>query len=109
MFLALKYTGMKYAILRFGSRQYKLSEGEEALIDKVGKDPVFDVLLVSDGKKIVVGTPVVKDVKVKIKVVKDEEKGEKIDVLRYKAKSRYRKHIGFRPVYSRILVEKITF
>lgn len=99
---------MKYAVLRIGSRQYRLCEGQEALVDKLDKEPNFDVLLVSDGKKVVVGTPLVKDAKVKIKVITQEEKGEKLDILRYKAKSRYRKHIGFRPVFSRVLLEKIT-
>jgi len=35
-------------------------------------------------------------------------KGKKLSVFKYKAKSRYRKKIGFRPIYSRYLVEKIS-
>jgi large subunit ribosomal protein L21 len=100
---------MKYAVIRIKNQQYKVSEGEELLVDKLGTDkPEVGVLLVSDGKKVRIGKPEVKDAKVKIKILKDEEKGKKLHVQTFKAKSRYRRKIGFRPLYSRILVEKIT-
>jgi large subunit ribosomal protein L21 len=66
-----------------------------------------EVLLVVDGEKVSIGKPVVKDAKVTLKVLKEVEKGEKIEVYHFKAKSRYRKHTGFRPQYTRVLVEKI--
>ena len=40
--------------------------------------------------------------------VLNEEKGEKVKVFKFKSKSRYRRHRGFRPQYSRILIEKIS-
>ncbi len=40
-------------------------------------------------------------------IVEELVKGTKIDVIKYKAKSRYRKKIGFRPQFSRILIEDI--
>jgi len=55
-----------------------------------------------------VGKPVVKGAEVKLKVVTEIEKGEKIEVYHFKAKSRYRKHTGFRPQYTRVSVEKIS-
>lgn len=67
-----------------------------------------EVLLFASEGKIKVGKPVLKDVKVKVKVVAELEKGEKIEVYKFKAKSRYRKHIGFRPQYTRLLIEKIA-
>jgi large subunit ribosomal protein L21 len=100
---------MKYAVIRIKNQQYKVSEGEELLVDKLGTDkPEVTVLLVSDGKKVKIGKPEVKDAKVKIKILKDEEKGKKLHIQTFKAKSRYRRKVGFRPLYSRILVEKIT-
>ncbi len=100
---------MKYAVIRIKNQQYKVSEGDELLVDKLGTDkPEVEVLLVSDGKKAKIGKPDVKDVKVKIKVLKEEEKGKKLHVQTFKAKSRYRRKIGFRPLHSRILIEKIT-
>ncbi len=99
----------KYAVVRLSGRQYKVSEGEELLVDKM-TDPKasFEVLLVSDGEKVSVGKPVVKGAKVTFKVVKDVEKGKKVDIYHFKAKSRYKKHTGFRPQYTRIKIEKIS-
>lgn len=99
----------KYAVIRLQGRQYKVSEGEELLVDKMNDLKLTpEVLLVADGEKVEVGKPVVKDAKVTLKIVKEIEKGEKIEVYHFKAKSRYRKHTGFRPQYTRVLVEKIS-
>ena len=99
----------KYAVIRLQGRQYKVSEGEELLVDKMNDLKLTpEVLLVSDGEKVEVGKPTLKTAKVTLKVVKDVEKGEKIEVYHFKAKSRYKKHTGFRPQYTRVLVEKIS-
>jgi len=99
----------KYAVIRLGGRQYKVSEGQEITIDKMTDlKAVSEVLLIADGDSVKVGKPVLKDAKVTFKVVKDVEKGEKVDVYHFKAKSRYKKHTGFRPQHTRILVEKIS-
>lgn len=97
----------KYAILRVSGHQYKVEEGKEILVNRLtDKKLEPEVLLVVDGEKVEVGTPLVKGGPVKVKVL-DEVKGEKIHVMKYKSKSRYKKHTGFRPVYTKLLVEKI--
>ena len=100
---------MTYAVIRIKGNQYKVSEGEEILVDKIGRTKVEPevLLLVTDGK-VAIGRPKVSSAKVRLKVVSVEEKGKKITVLKYKAKSRYRRKRGFRPVYTRLLVEKIS-
>jgi large subunit ribosomal protein L21 len=100
----------KYAVVRIGGKQYKVSEGQEILVDRVvdPKKLVVETLLVANGEKVSVGKPLVKEAKVKVKIVSEVEKGEKVDVYKFKAKSRYRKHIGFRPQYTRLLIEKIS-
>lgn len=97
----------KYAVIRLNGHQYKVSEKEEILVDKVEKEIKPDVLLVVDGEKVSLGKPEVSSAKVSVKKIEDL-KGEKIHVFKFKAKSRYRKHIGFRPSYSRVVVEKIS-
>ena len=100
----------KYAVIRIQGHQYKVFEREEILVDKISDTGKIDpeVLLFVDGTTVKVGKPTLSDVKIKIKVLTEVEKGKKIDVLKYKAKSRYRKHIGFRPKYTRLLIEKIS-
>ena len=100
----------KFAVIRIGGKQYRVSEKEEILVDKLKDTKKFDldVLLFVDGDKVEVGKPTLEKVKVSVKVLAEEEKGEKVDIFKYKSKSRYRKHLGFRPKYSRLLVEKIS-
>ena len=99
---------MKYAVIEIKGTQYKVAEGDKILTDKLGKEkPNPRVLLVVDGKKVGVGKPEVKGVKVKLKVLEEDFKGKKVTVQTFKAKSRYRRKIGFRPRLSKLLVEKI--
>ena len=111
----------KYAVVRIGGKQYKVEEGREILVDKLTDPKKINVetLLVVDGdptspsglrgaRKVQVGKPVLKDAKVTVKVVTDIEKGEKVEIYKFKAKSRYKRHTGFRPQYTRLLVEKIA-
>ena len=78
------------------------------MVDKLKeKEPKVEVLLTVDNDKVKIGQPVLPKSKVVVKVL-SEEKGKKINILKYKAKSRYRKHLGFRPQYSRLLIKSIT-
>lgn len=100
---------MSYAVIRIKGHQYKVSEGDELLVDKLGEKekPEAEVLLVANKKKKI-GNPTVKGAKVKLKVLEREEKGKKLHVRTFKAKARYRRKKGFRPVFTRLKVEKIT-
>lgn len=100
----------KFAVIRITGKQYRVSEGEEILVDKLAdaKKVNAEVLLFADGEKVEVGTPVLSKVKVQIKVISELEKGNKIDIFKYKAKSRERRHVGFRPQLTRLLIEKIS-
>ncbi len=91
------------AIVKIGSSQYLVSEGQELLGDRPAVDMVLAVI---DDKKTSVGTPEVKGAKVDLKVL-GEVKGQKLRVSKYKAKSRYRKTIGFRPRFVKVLVQNI--
>lgn len=101
-----------YAVIKAGGKQYKVSEGEILQIDKLQKNPgekiEFDqvLLLVEDGK-VQIGQPFLSGVKVTGKIV-EQIKGEKIRIARYKAKVRYRRVKGFRPLLTRVKIEKIV-
>lgn len=97
----------KYAIIRLQGHQYKVSEGDEVLVDKISEKEEPEVLFYSDGEKVKVGKPTLKDVSVKIKVL-SEEKGDKVSVFKYKGKSRYRRKRGFRSQLTKVLIEKIS-
>ncbi len=99
---------MNYAIIRLGGKQYKIEEGREIIVDKINGDKLeYEVLMLVNEGKFKLGTPIVKGAKIILKKL-GEEKGEKLYVKKYKAKSRYRRKMGFRPQLTRLLVEKIV-
>ncbi len=106
-------TMKKYAVVKIGGKQYKVAEGEEILVDKIGekkgKKIILDqVLLLVEGEKVNFGQPTIKKAQIEAKIIDDEVKEEKIRIATYKAKSRYRKVKGFRPSLTKIKIEKIS-
>lgn len=101
---------MTKAVVRIGGKQYIVAEKETLLVDRLQdgtKELTLDALLMWDDKKTTVGTPLVKGVKIMAKVLEPEVKGDKIRIIRYKAKKRVHKEKGHRQKYSRIQVESI--
>jgi len=77
------------------------------LLQEGTKELTLDALLLIDGDNVTIGTPTVKDVVVTAKVVDDLIKGDKIRVIRYKAKKRVHKENGHRQKYSKIEIVSI--
>jgi large subunit ribosomal protein L21 len=101
---------MTKAVVKIGGKQFVVTEKETLLVDLLQegtKELTLDALLVIDGEKVSVGTPTVKGVVVTAKVVDDLVKGEKIRVIRYKAKKRVHKENGHRQKYSKIEITSI--
>jgi len=66
-----------------------------------------EVLLATDGDKVKIGKPFVAGAVVTAKLVK-QSLGEKLHVYKFKAKTGYRRKLGFRPHQTVLLVEKIS-
>ncbi len=97
-----------YAVVEIGGHQYKVTKGDVIRTDRLGlpAGETFNpkVLMVkSDDGKVKVGNPYLDDAKVEMKVL-GEEKGEKVMGFKYKAKKRYRRRWGIRPIYSKLEV-----
>lgn len=103
---------MKYAIIQAVGKQYKVEEGSVLDFDFMeelkSKDAYSftDVLLVVDSEKRLVGFPKVENASVTGTVL-DQVKGKKIRVAKFKAKVRYRRVKGFRPLFTKIKIDKI--
>ena len=96
-----------YAIISLGGKQYRVREGERLLVERLphaeGKTFHPNVLLVGgDGKTELAP----KGVQVTARVV-GQVLGEKIRIGKYKPKSGYRRHTGYRSRLSQIEVESI--
>ncbi len=101
---------MRYAVIKSGGKQYRVSEGDIVEVDRIkeaAKELSFkDVLLVVDNENVSIGTPMVENTHV-LTTVLSEKKGKKIRVAKYKSKARYRKVIGFRALKTQLKIEKI--
>lgn len=100
----------KKAVIRVGGKQYVVREKETLLVDLLPegtKELKTDALLVIDGDKTTVGTPTVKGVTVTANVTDPKVKGDKIRIIRYKAKKRVDTQTGHRQKYSKIEIAAI--
>ena len=99
------------AVIKTGGKQYLVSPGQKIKIEKInkkeGSEITFkEVLLLEKGKKLEIGTPLAKGAKVVGKIIR-QGKGKKIIVLKYKAKTRYKKRKGHRQLFTEVEIVKI--
>ena len=99
-----------YAVIRVGTSQERVTEGQVVRVDlraeEVGADVEFQPVLLVDGDQVVAG-PALKGATVTGKIL-GEEKGPKIRALTYKAKSIQRKRWGHRQHYTSVEITKIS-
>ena len=98
------------AVVKIGGSQYIVTEKETLLVDLLPegtKELTLDAMLLIDGDKTTVGTPLVKGVSIKATVIEELVKGDKLRVIRYKAKKRVHTETGHRQKYTRIEIGKI--
>ncbi len=98
------------AVVKIGGKQYLVAEKETLMVDLLPegtKELDLDALLVVDGDKTSVGAPLVKGVKVKAKIVDEKVAGDKLRIIRYKAKKRVHKETGHRQKYTKIEISSI--
>ncbi|HEY6736432.1 MAG TPA: 50S ribosomal protein L21 [Candidatus Saccharimonadia bacterium] len=97
------------AVIASGGKQY-IVEPDQVLELEIlgdGKKYEFDALLVIDGDKTTVGTPLVDGVKVHAEVL-GEVKGDKLKVLKFKPKKRVKRLTGHRQHYTQVKITKIA-
>ena len=99
---------MKFAIIKTGGKQYRVSEGQKIKIEKLnaqeGANFIFDkVLLIADGDDIKIGAPHVSGAKAEAKILKQGRDKKKI-VFKYHSKTRYRKKKGHRQWFTEIQI-----
>ncbi len=101
---------MVYAIVKAGGRQEKVSVGDIVVVDRLSADAGETVqlpaLLLVDGETVTSDAKALAKVSVTAEVVRDE-KGPKIDILRFKNKTGYRRRQGHRQLLTRLKVTGI--
>lgn len=99
------------AVIKTGGKQYRVSPKDKLKIEKLeikeGKDVVFDnVLLIENGKDVIVGEPLIKGATVTAKVLK-QAKGDKVMTFKKKPKKRYTLKKGHRQSFTEVEIVDI--
>lgn len=102
---------MNYAVIKIQGKQHQVTSGQTLIVDKLEakkgeKITINEVLLLVNEKETQIGQPIIKDTKVTAEII-EQFKGDKIRVAKFKAKSRYRRVTGFRPLLTKIKIIKI--
>ena len=101
-----------YAVIKTGGKQYRVSAGEKLKVEQIsadiGSEIVLDqVLLVSSGDDLTMGTPMVSGAAVTAKVV-SHGRGDKVHIYKMRRRKHYRKSQGHRQNYTEIEIVGIT-
>ena len=104
------------AVIHTGGKQYTVQSGDTISVEKIadakeGESITFeDVLLIADpdGSNTTVGTPTIAGAKVEGTVVQAAGRAKKVEVRKFKAKSRYFKRYGHRQPFTEVEITKIS-
>jgi large subunit ribosomal protein L21 len=101
-----------FAVFESGGLQFRAEEGTEVKIPHLTANPgdtvsIDKVLLINDGKDSLIGTPYLESASVEAEVI-NEGLAQKIDVYKFKRRTKYRKLRGHRQKFTEIKIKKIT-
>ncbi len=99
------------AVIKTGGKQYIVSPGQKIRIEKLNKKEgaeisFGEVLLLEKNKKIEIGTPFLKNVKVVGKVLR-QGKNKKVIVFKFEQTNRYHVKKGHRQLFTEVEITDI--
>jgi large subunit ribosomal protein L21 len=98
-----------FAVIRAGGKQHKVAKGDVIEIEHVRDSETVEftpLLIVDDKGKLRSGKSELAKARVTAKVL-GESKGKKIEVMKYRNKTGYRRHTGHRQRYTSIEISDI--
>lgn len=101
-----------YAVIQTGGKQHKVTKGDAIIVERLDvpenekEITINEVLLISDGKEIKFGKPLIKDAKVVCEVIGDF-KDKKVMSYKYRRRKDSRWTKGHRQVLSKLRVKEI--
>jgi large subunit ribosomal protein L21 len=101
-----------YAVIKTGSKQYRVEQGSTIRVEKLPGDKgatleLNEVLLVADGENVKVGAPTVAGAKVTAEIVA-QELGPKLLIFKFRRRKAYRKKTGHRQQYTALKITGIS-
>ncbi len=100
-----------YAVIATGGKQYKVTKGETLRVEKLAGEEgstvkIDQVLMVADGDKVSVGTPMLDKASVTAKITA-QGRGDKIEIIKFRRRKHSRSQMGHRQSYTEIEVTDI--
>ena len=101
-----------YAVFQSGGKQHRVAEGQTVRLEKIevapGETVEFeDILMVSNGDDVKIGTPSVAGAKVTAEVV-THGRGEKIKIVKFRRRKHSRKQMGHRQWFTEVKITGIS-
>ena len=101
-----------YAVVSTGGKQYKVAQGDVCRIEKLDAEEgaaveLDKVLLIADGDKINIGTPLVSGGKVTA-VIKTHGRADKVEIMKFRRRKHHQKRTGHRQYYTEIEITGIA-
>tara|TARA_B100001989_G_C24350685_1_gene369505 strand:+ start:215 stop:538 length:324 start_codon:yes stop_codon:yes gene_type:complete len=101
-----------YAIVEINNKQYKVEEGKYIEVDLMAQEPgakvtLDRVLMVSDGKSVNMGKPIIEGASISAEVL-GNIKSKKVIVYKMRPKKGYRRKQGHRQQFTKLKIEKIN-
>ena len=101
-----------YALVKTGGKQYRVAKNDTILVDRLvaeeGEQVILrDIVMLGDGDKITVGTPLVDGAAVSATVVR-QTRGPKIIIFRRKRRKNHRRTQGHRQDLTLLMIDDIA-
>jgi len=103
-----------FAIIEDGGRQYKVTPGQELVIDlrdglAEGDAVVFDrVLLANGGGDSLIGLPLLEGATIAAEVANSLQKGPKLEIQKFRRRKNFRRHTGHRQKYTTVMIGEFS-
>jgi large subunit ribosomal protein L21 len=100
-----------YAVIKTGGKQYRVQAGEKIKVEQipaeVGSQVVIDqVLMVSNGEAVTIGTPLVSGATVQATVI-SQDRADKVRIFKMRRRKHYQKRQGHRQNYTELQIGEI--
>lgn len=102
-----------YAVIKTGGKQYQVAVGDKLKIELIPADvdskiTLSEVLMIADGEKTVIGSPLVDGASVTASVLLAEGRHKKVRIFKMRRRKHYQKHQGHRQYYTEIQIDAIN-
>jgi large subunit ribosomal protein L21 len=100
-----------YAVFQTGGKQYRAVPGEVLRVELLDAEPgstveIDRVLMVGDGEKVTIGTPLVDGARVTA-TVRGHGRHDKVKIIKFRRRKHHRKQMGHRQHYTEIEISGI--